>query len=234
MPKSLIRKVVELFKPNFPTLDEGDIDPLVLGTQYSQSLLRTLYRRTGGKKTILTLTPICEYQIKKKWPTPPFVNINLPNSHVTERSNWLGFIPIDGPLDIDFEEIIKQKGNVNIYASIHRTKNEYWIQLFVNDKYKYSKDRLVKTFISHDKNQIKLLTDISYEIGRDHIKVSLEKSLGKYICKYNGRAVGTASCSKIENCIGDNIINTSFLSIKKFRFDDEPKEKHYSPLTIII
>ncbi len=238
MAKSLFQKILNRFMKqpasDFPTLEPGDNDPLALGTEYNESLLKELYNQTKGARTLLTLTPICQYQIDKKWPEPPFVNVNLHGSVATEKNNWLGFIPNDDPLGINLEKIIQSQGNVNVHASIHKDRGQYWIQFYISDKYKVDPNTYIKTYISHDKNQAKLVKDISCETNKDYIRVDMKKTPDnkQYLFTYNGKIIGTASCKKIDDCIDGASISDTLLSIKKFRFDDDSDNKHYSTLII--
>lgn len=239
MLKDLVQKlsIGLLHKPifDFPTLEDGDIDPVVLGTGYSQPLLRSLYKKIKDSRTLLTLTPINQHQIKNKWPEPPFVNVNLYGSASTEKENWLGYIPID-PIGINFETILEEKGNVNVHASIHRDYGrEYYIKLYISDKYNLDKSKYVDAYISHDKSQIKFLEELSCESGNDYVKVNMKKSSDKkhYSFTYRGTIIGTATCKKIDELIGDSVISDKLLAIKKFRFDDGSDNKHYSRLIMI-
>ena len=217
-------------------LDYGDCDPVIFGTEYSQSLLKILYQQTDGKKTILTLTPICQYQIEREWPQPPFVNINLQGSSATERNNWLGYIPIDNPMDIDYEKLIKKYGNVDVNATIQKKGREYYIQLHISDEYKPDTNKIIKTYISHNQKQIQIMEKISCETGKDYVKVNIKKiqDNNQYVFTYGKIIVGTASIKKIDNCLKDNEISELFLHITKFRFDDDSDNKHYSPLFIFV
>lgn len=238
MLKDLIQKASsKLFNKaifEFPTLEEGNIDPLVLGTNYSQPLLKSLYRQIRDSKTLLTLTPINQYQLKNKWPEPPFVNINLYGSTSTEKDNWLGYIPFDSSCEINFEKILKDQGNVNVHASIHKNHGECWIKLYINDKYKMTKNDYVQMYISHDSRQIKILEKTACELGNDYIKVDIKKEPNKnqYVFIYNKEIIGTASCKKVESQTDKILDKENYLSIKKFRFIDGTDNKHYSKLTI--
>lgn len=224
---------LRLTSRNYPTLDRGDVDPKIFGTDYSQSLLKQIYSQTKGKETLLTLTPICDYQIKNKWPEPPFVNVNLPGSRATEKANWLGYIPMDDPLGIDFEDILKKMGNVNVVSNIHKNGSEYWIEMHISGEYKRDEKKALRTYISHDEKEIGILEKIAHNSGDNYIKVDMKKSRDeKYEFYYNRRKIGTASIKKIDNCIGENTIEKLFLKITHFRFTED--NEHFSSLIIFI
>ena len=221
---------------DFPTLDGGDVDPIVFGTEYSQPLLKSLYSKTRGQKTLLTLTPICPYQIEKKWPEPPFVNINTYGTVSTEKNNWLGYIPMVEPWDINFEKILGKLGNVNIQSTIKKRSGDYYIQLHLSQKYSTPKDNVIKTYISHDRKQIEMMVKISCDSGKDYIQVSLRKSSKSNNVEfvYNRKVIGTASVKKIAKCLNGKTKFDAFVRIVKFRFEDAGDDMHYSPLYLII
>lgn len=217
-------------------LEEGKVDPLCLGTQYSQNLLMELYDDSHGKKILLSLTPICQYQILNKWPEPPFVNVNLHGSLATERNNWLGYISIEDPTDIDFNKLMDDYGQIDVVAKIRKTGREYYIQFFISEEYIPTK--IKKTYISHTKDQIEFLSKLAGECGKDYVPISVKKEAKKYTFLYDNAVIGTASCKKIDSIIGANALDKVSLFIKKFRFvgdkDVGEYENNYNYSTIYI
>jgi hypothetical protein len=65
----------------------GDFEVGVLGTSYSQKMIRRL-----GGCSLFSLTPRNGYQKKEGWPAPGSVNVNVHGSRRTEKGNWLGYI----------------------------------------------------------------------------------------------------------------------------------------------
>lgn len=221
------KKLKGLFssKRSFFDLEDGEEDPVCLGTNYSQSILRQLYRQTKGEKIQLTLTPICSYQIQNKWPEPPFVNVNLPGSKATESYNWLGYIPLEDPTEIDFARLIEEHGNLNVRSSICKNGSEYYIKFFISKKYKPT--NVKKTYISHTEDQIDLIKKIACESGKDYIVVSKKAKNKEYLFKYGNLILGTASCKKIDSVIGNKPVKSMSLSIKKFRFMEDRENSEY-------
>lgn len=218
----------------FITLEDGNINVEVWSTTNSRRLMGELYKKYHTEKITLTLTPACKYQMEQKWPEPPFVNVNLFNSQETEQDNWIGYIEFQEPDNIDFEGIIKKHGNVNVWASIHRKDGRYIALLHLSDKYKPAKEKVVETYSSHDESQIKILTDLSVETGKNYIEVDIEQSKDQkhYNFIYNGHIIGSATTQKIDKCLAGQKIDKAYLRIAKFRFQDEWDNKHYSPLVI--
>ena len=220
---------------NAITLEPGTYDPKIFGADYSQSLLKALFQSSKGGDILLTLTPICDYQIKNKWPEPPFVNVNLFGSIATEKNNWLGYIPIDDPTEVDFAQIIQKYGNVNVHAKIQKSGHDFYISLQVSKKYRYDESKIIKTYVSYDSKQIAKMEKLSCESGRDYIKVTMQKTADNqyYAFVYKNKILGTASSKKIDNKISGIPKYRMYLSIKKFRFDDDSDNKHYSALLIL-
>lgn len=219
----------------YPTLDAGNTTIEVCGTMRSQTLMEKIYQKYHTKRIRLTLTPICDYQIQKKWPEPPFVNVNLFGSQSTELTNWIGYVEIKDPYDIDLESIVSEVGNVNVYASVHQRDDYCITKLHLSNKYKYNDGRFVETYISHDKQQIVDITNIACETGGNYIQVGIKKNPDQkhYDFLYNKKTIGGATVKKIDSCLKGKEIHKAFVKITKFRFDDELDNKHYSKLVII-
>ena len=228
-------KIGDQLKENsYPTLDSGSVVLDVYGTINSRLLMGRIQKKYHNQKIKLTLTPICKYQIENKWPNPPFVNVNLLGSDSTTESNWIGYIDCNDPEGIDLEGIIDSRGNVNVWASLHRENGDYSTKLHLSSKYKYNSKKILKTYVSHTSEQIKILTTIACETGEDYIQVNMKElpDQKNYAFIYDGMEVGSATINKIDSCLNKQKIHKAFIRIVKFRFDDEDENKHYSPLII--
>lgn len=224
----------QLGSSSYPTLENGIVDIDVLSTIDSRRLMGKIYQKHHTDKITLTLTPISDYQIKNQWPEPPFVNVNLFNSEKTSKDNWVGYIEMGGPDDVPLDEMVSKHGNVNVWASVHQKQGEYCTTLHLSNKYKYDEKKTVSSYISHNNIQIKYLTKLACDTGRDYIPVDILKdSDGKnYNFVYNKTVVGSASIKKIDGCLNGKELHRAFVRIAKFRFDDD--NKHYSSIILQI
>lgn len=219
----------------FPTLEDGNVTIEVWGTMGSEKLIEWLYRENHTERIQLTLTPICNYQIKQKWPEPPFVNVNLFNSKATEKNNWIGYIGYQYPEDINLEEMVREQGNLNVWASLHHRDGRPFVKLHLNSKYQPSEKDLIRTYISHDKKQLAFLEKLSVNTGKDYIQtdVEIDAEQKHYIFSYNGTTVGSATLQKIDKNLAGQGIGKAFLRIAQFRFNENSDNKHYSTLVIL-
>lgn len=218
-----------LKKTDYPTLDYGEIDAEIHGNLYDhcQSMLKTIYKNAKGKDVVLTLTPPCQYQIEKGWPELPFVNVNLYGSKATEKDNWLGYIPIDFS-DIDFGQIIKDNGNVNVHAHIEKNES-YEIILNVDSKY-----TMLTSNISHDQKQVDYLTQLASEIDGYYIDTTAKrlKDKPKFVFIHDKKIIAEVSAKKIDDWLdGYKMIDNVRVKIDHFRYDYE--NHHYSKANFV-
>lgn len=211
------------------TLNFGDYDPEIHGNMYDycQNLLRKLHTKTGAKDTLLTLTPICEYQINQEWPEPPFVNINTYGSKSTQKENWLGYIPIDFS-EIDFEQLIEDNGILNVHSHIKRTQGSYGIFLNVSDEYK-----MLEIYAQMDHKQIQAATYLAHKTSAYYLIVDpvLTPDGKHYDFLLKGHCIANVSSKKINAWLGDSEITKARLRIHKFR-QTEYDPGHYTSVTL--
>ena len=209
-----------------PLLDFGAVDAEVHGNMYPycQSLLREIYRQTKGKDTIFTLTPICQYQIDKGWPEPPFVNINTYGSKTTERANWLGYIPIHYS-DIEYAQLIKDNGNIDVHGRVKRSGKDYTIILNASEEY-----ASLTVNVQHKDDQISYLTKLA-RANEDvyYIQAIMSKDADglHYSFKYKNRIIAQVSSRKVNLWLnGDKYVDRVEISISHFR--ENYDNQHYS------
>ena len=213
-------------KSGNPLLDFGPVDAEVHGNMYPycQSLLREIYRQTTGKDTIFTLTPICQYQIDKGWPEPPFVNINMYGSEATERENWLGYIPINYS-DIEYRQLINDNGNIDVHGCVKRDGKDFVIILKASEEYSSLFLR-----VQHDEGQIEYLTNLARSNPDTYYIqtiVSKDSDGLHYKFSYQDEIIAQVSSRKIKLWLnGDSLVDRAEISISHFREDYD--NQHYS------
>lgn len=74
-----------------------------------QTALKRLYKQYGKKHLQFSLTPPSNYQIERKWPEQPFLNVNVRGSIQTTKENWLGYIHPFEPEEKDEKRLERKK-----------------------------------------------------------------------------------------------------------------------------
>lgn len=217
-------------KSGNPVLEYGNCNAEIHGNKYDncQKLLKSIYNLNPNNKILFTLTPICSYQLDQGWPEPPFVNINTYGSISTEKENWLGYIPIDFS-EIDFEQLVNDNGNIDVYGKIKKSSEGYDITLNVSEKYK-----TLEINVGHNDRQVAYLTNLAQRIPDYYIVVDIRKSdNGKnYDLIFHKQVVATTSSKKIDDWLnGDEYVPYVKMRIQHFRYDYS--NQHYSKITLV-
>lgn len=217
----------------YPFLDYGPIDVEIHGNKYPycQNMLKQLYKETDGRNLVFTLTPICNYQVRQGWPEPPFVNINKKNSASTTKENWLGYIPIDFSR-IDFEQIIKDNGNINVHGHIEKQGRDYILCTDISEKY-----CILEMHAQMTDRQRDYIVSLAKKIDDYYIVTKpIRDEDGKHYTFYyrDKIPIASASSKKIDNWLknGEDIAKAN-LRIHRFRQIYEGATKPYTDVSLI-
>lgn len=195
-------------------LPSGSMAVGVYGTAYDnpQRCLPMINRLVDGGEYGVTLTPQSAYQIEHDWPKPPFVNVNLPGSRKTTKTNWLGYIRMK-PSEYDFEYMIKRFGNLDVNLRVGQTNLEDDFTIYIDE------DFFKTMFVEHDSEQIKKIDRLAV----NYIDLPVEIDGNKLV--YQGDVVGTLSLKKATEFKGKKNIACH---IDLYRWNDEGNNKHFS------
>ena len=189
------------------------------GLRYSQDLLKKLYKKYGNNKFLVALTPPCDYQIQKQWPSLPFINVNLKDSKTTTKRNWLGYINLKYS-DIDFSEIIKTGIPVNCTAKIYKDKEDYFLTLSFDESY-----AALELYTIHDEKQLDFLK-VVHKRNPDHPRMTVDLIFNKDhfdICRKD-LIIGKLSKPKsqqLKNHLGGAKIAYAYIVLSYFDYESK-------------